>query len=481
MRRSNRELAASRGGRPTPGGPPRSTGNAFGRLRAEVNFGVELRIAWAVTALVVTAAVASARADGPFEGDWRQGPATVDVQVRTWGPDCGTRPQSTTVPGRGVIRVTQDGDHLTFGGRRSTRGCWSDNHAVRLVSSRVQAGTWTILCRTAPDDPRRETGTYTLRASGTQRIEFRDETEYDWTLNNSHCTARVVTSQVFERIGSTAGTPSAAPRPVEPPSTRAPASPEPPCTAGPASRLTLRPSNVQAAPGERVCFLARVLDNQGCPIRAADVVWSVGSTAVGTMRGSCLDVVGPGQTDVVARSGSLEARATVLVSATDLSGLIARRAETDLSAGNDEASASQEAGVAARTAAVERWPGWLVPVAAAALVAALVLSFVLGIRSRRRRQRDVNLGAETTSERVSVSVQPSPPTATPSGPTICPVCRRGFAAGVATCPKDGVPLVPYAEFAAGRDRALPERVCPKCGTSYPGTTKFCGKDGAALG
>jgi hypothetical protein len=32
-----------------------------------------------------------------------------------------------------------------------------------------------------------------------------------------------------------------------------------------------------------------------------------------------------------------------------------------------------------------------------------------------------------------------------------------------------------------REQGVPERVCPTCGTRYPGTTKFCGKDGTILG
>jgi predicted nucleic acid-binding Zn ribbon protein len=64
---------------------------------------------------------------------------------------------------------------------------------------------------------------------------------------------------------------------------------------------------------------------------------------------------------------------------------------------------------------------------------------------------------------------------------ICPICRRGYPAGVQQCAKDHERLVPYAEFVSRREQSVPERICPTCGTRYPGTTKFCGKDGTTLG
>ncbi|MBN8616920.1 MAG: hypothetical protein J0L92_40430, partial [Deltaproteobacteria bacterium] len=301
-------------------------------------------VRWLVCATVVLAVVSTsrvARADGPFEGDWRQGPMSIDVRVETWGPDCGPRPQSSTVPGRGTVAVTQDGDHLSFGGRRSTRGCWSDNRAVRVVSSRVQSGSWQILCRTPADDPRRETGTYTLRASGNERIELRDETDYDWTLNESHCTAHVTTTQTFERTGSGSSPPPTTTT-TRPPPTTTTEPPEPACTPGAPARVTVRPGSADAAIGDRVCFTGRVVDAAGCWVRGSSVEISVASGDVGALRGGCVEVARAGEATIVGRSGSLEGRATLRAVSMDLSGLIARRGESGV-VGTDEASAGLDA------------------------------------------------------------------------------------------------------------------------------------------
>ncbi len=449
--------------------------------------------------LAVSAVVEVARADGPYEGEWRQGPMSIDVRVETWGPDCGPRPQSSTVPARGTVRVSQDGDHLSFGGRRSTRSCWSDNRAVRVVSSRVQTGSWTILCRTPADDPRRETGNYTLRASGNERIELRDETDYDWTLNESHCTAHVTTTQSFERVGGSGGTTTTPQPPPDPGPTRTPEPPEPPepaCTPGAPARVVIRPSSTDTAPGERVCFTARVVDRQGCSVRSISVELSVVAGSVGALRGSCLEVTSAGETTVLARAGELEARATVRSSSLDLSGLIARRGETGVVEGG-EASAGRDAGVAARAAQTTGISPWLLVVAAGSTGLAIIAAIALAIRNRRRRaelaaraERRASMAAAApivAAAQGAAAAQGGAPAqggaaaAPAQHAMICPLCRRGYGAGVDSCPKDHERLVPYAEFAARRDQGVPERVCPTCGTHYPGTTKFCGKDGTVLG
>lgn len=425
-----------------------------------------------------------ARADGPYEGEWRQGAMSIDVRVETWGADCGPRPQSSTVPARGTVQVTQDGDHLSFGGRRTTRGCWSDNRAVRVVSSRVQTGSWQILCRTPADDPRRETGTYVLRATGSDRIELRDETAYDWTLNESHCTAQVTTTQTFERTRTgTSATTTTPPQTSQTP-------PEPACTPGAAARVTLRPGSSDVAVGERVCFTARVVDAQGCTVRTSSAELSVSSGDIGVLRSGCLEVSRAGETSLVARSGSFEARATVRATSMDLSGLIARRGEAGLVGDDAEASAGQDAGVAARTASAQGGVSlWLLIVAGIAIALAALVGVALTVRGRRRRAelaaRAVRATAELARAELARAEVARAESLAPTAPTgdamICPICRRGYPAGTTSCAKDHERLVPYAEFVARREQSAPERICPTCGTHYPSSTKFCGKDGTTLG
>lgn len=461
------------------------------------------RLPLALSILVLSIA-SSARADGPFEGDWRAGPMRIDVTVESWGGDCGPRPQSTTVPGGRTIQVTQSGDDLTFAGRpaRSTTGCWSENTAVRRVSRSYQAGTWRITCRTPEDDPRAESGTYTLTASGTERIAFRDVSRYDWQLNTSQCRATLTSTQTFERVGG-----AIAPEPVpEPVAER----PEPACTPGAPARIQVRPGEAAIEPGARQCFSARVVDASGCavPGRAVQLELRSPPGATGTLRGSCFQAPGSaaeaeGTFTIVARSvaagSALEGQATLRVRTPDLSDLIARRAEGGgaVSASDEAATSEQAARVAARGETARG--GWILPVAAGAIALVLLVAITVAVvaRGRRSRKKIAALEATSVDERAPRPAPVAPPPPTPAAPPpaapaalpvapgqekICPTCRRGHPPDATRCSIDDTPLVLYADFVAGRagPAAAATKICPKCGSRFPATTRFCGKDGATL-
>jgi hypothetical protein len=459
-------------------------------------------IPWALSCAVL-AFTSSARADGPYEGDWRRGAMSISVSVATWGSDCGARPESTTVPARGTVHVTQEGDHLTFGGGRSTRTCWSDNPAVRRVSSTFSSGTWRVVCRSPADDSRQETGTYTLHAAGTDTIEFRDVTEYDWTLNESRCRATSTTTQTFTRVsGGAVAEPTPTPT-IEP-------EPSPACVAGAAARIALRPASTDVEPGGRACFTARVVDASGCPLGTnASLALRAPEGRAGALRGTCFEAAstgGEGEFTILATSGALSAEARVRVHTMDLSDLIARRAESgDVASDPGVATTDTAAGVAARTeAAPAAFPWWAVALAAFGVLIVIVSAIVLLTRSRARTQklahrehavsmvpmpsRDLaNASSGTSSDLVGPTVAAPPPEMSPPAPVtsgdaqakICPTCRRGYAANERTCKTDGTELVAYTAFVQ-KSEAIARSVCPKCGTRYTGTTRFCGKDGETL-
>jgi predicted nucleic acid-binding Zn ribbon protein len=78
------------------------------------------------------------------------------------------------------------------------------------------------------------------------------------------------------------------------------------------------------------------------------------------------------------------------------------------------------------------------------------------------------------------SIIPDGETRGPAG-GVCPVCGQGFDPGVTSCPKHDEELVPVAAYRAPLAQAPePAKVCPMCGTQYPGDGRFCGRDGAAL-
>lgn len=463
-------------------------------------------LALSCVSLSLLALASRARADGPYEGEWRAGPMRIEVAVESWGGDCGPRPQSTTVPGGRSVQVTQSGDDLTFAGRpqRTTRGCWSENAAVRRVSSRYQSGTWTIVCRTPAEDPRAEVGTYTLRAAGSDRIEFRDVSRYDWALNTSHCIATITSTQTFERVSGPAPQPTPDPTPETQPTPRTPA-----CTPGAAARIAFRPAQVDVEPGGRACFTARVVDASGCALagRSPALELRAPEGATGRLRGSCFEAPGSaaeaeGEYTIVAREGAMEAQARVRVRTPDLSDLIARRAEGGGAvARDDEETVSEEAArVAARSEGGGGRLAWGWVIAGALLGLLMVGGASAGLMARerqRKRRRAERERSERERERESAAGTAAaggaggdPMTGTGAGkgagtggdPMICPACRRGYPPGATRCETDGTSLVRYADFVAAS--AAPSvatgKVCPVCGERFPATTRFCGKDGATL-
>lgn len=427
-------------------------------------------------------------ADGPYEGQWRAGPMNIRVQLQSWGGDCGPRPQSTTVPGGGNFRISQSGDHLTFHLRqqRTTQSCWSENRAVRRVSSTHQAGTWRIVCRTPAADSRAETGTYTIQAIGQDTLQFRDQSRYDWQLNESRCQADIVTTQSFSRVGGGAG-PTKVAEPERPSR----------CTPGAPARIVLRPTTAEVPLGGEQCFTARVTDASGCTVRRASL--SVADGDPGQIEGTCYRAPdADGVARVVASAGRLRAEARVTIRAMDLSDLIARRSESGaVESGATEQDATSQTAARVTTRDAEEGSSWIW-LALLLVVAVLVVLFAAALlrrrdggppRERKRKSSIAGLpGVEIPEpdrpEPAASAPAPSEPPV-PDGPRedmICPTCRRGHPPGTERCTHDDTALVPYRDFAAGRttEGASQENVCPVCGERYPLTVAFCGKDGATL-
>ncbi|MGF1469224.1 MAG: hypothetical protein ACFCGT_24120 [Sandaracinaceae bacterium] len=434
---------------------------------------------------VALAPAATAHADGPFEGQWREGPLRISVDVDSWGGDCGPRPQSVTAPGGGTFRITQSGDQLTFNLRRqqTTRSCWSENRAVRRVSSSYSASsqTWRIVCRTPPDDSRGETGTYTLRAAGPDRLEFRDVSRYDWQLNASRCVATITTSQSYTRVAARPTTPEPErPTPPEP-------EPEQPsaCRPGPADRLLVAPRARAVAPGEEVCFTARVVDAQGCR-RSDRVTYALAPASPGRLRGRCYRAAqGTGEATVIARSGALSREARITVRMPDLSDLIARRSETgSLGSGTRAEVPEAESGQAARVRTASDGPGagvwWTVGLGGLLLLAGALALLLRGRRSAAAVPAPQDPGPAPEPWPTDPMVADDGEGGRDAQDLICPTCRRGYPPGTPGCPHDGDRPIPYAEFLAGGSRKTAGRTCPVCGTVYPPTVAFCGQDGTPL-
>jgi hypothetical protein len=407
-----------------------------------------------VAALVATPARASAQQS--LSGTWQAGATSMQVSVESWGKDCGPQPKSSQSAGGGGVTLEQQGQALVIHARdhevRSDR-CWSPNPTLRRVASSYANGLWTTRCQTPSGDPREEQGNYTLKLLGTDRLLYQDVSHFNWRLNDSTCTATITTTQTLHRgaAAAAAATKPAAGKPVTTTTTPAQATTPPApdasetepastCTPKTAARLSLRPRHAEIALGDRTCFRARVVDAKGCPLPDAAVTWSL-KNARGlraTLDGGCFSAgissaESEGEFRVVAARGRLRAEATVVVAAESLTAILAKRLQAGAIEGTPGAAQEQRASadasvapappavrVAARAVKEAEPPGterWLAAVAAALAAAAAIL--LLSRRSSARRRTSANTAAR-------------------------------------------------------------KRRCPDCGSTYPESSAFCGKDGSAL-
>lgn len=423
-----------------------------------------LRAIVAVVSLLVLQAawVAHGRAQSTaaLAGTWQAGATSMDVAVESWGGDCGPRPQASQSAGGGNVAIEAQGQALVIHGRDRdirTDQCWSPNPMLRRVGSSYVAGLWVTRCKTRDQDPREEQGTYTLKLLAADRLLYQDVSHFNWRLNASTCTATITTTQTLHRGVAPAAQPASAPAPTatQTPATNNSAAPAPipledsktPCVPKNAARISLRPHDSEIALGERVCFRARVLDAAGCALPDSKITWSLdhapgikAKLQDGCLTAGASSAESEGTFRVTAAQGALRAEASVHVSAESLTSLIAKRLQTGAIEGelNPPAPTSPEPALPARPA---------VRVAAHAMTE-----------------------AAPTNERWFAAMA--------AGLAACAgvllLLRRSSTRKRASTPS----IVPAARASASPKGRM--RVCPNCGTEYPDSSAFCGKDGAAL-
>jgi hypothetical protein len=531
-----------------------------------------------------------------LSGVWRAGSTQIDVAVESWGEDCGPPPQSSRSGGGGIVNIEQSAGQLVIHGRGQdirSDACWSRNPSMKRQSATFANNVWTTKCKTAANDPREESGTYTLRMTGADSLTYQDVSRYNWALNQSRCVATFTTVQTLTRKGATDNAKAQAAKPV--PAEKAAVAPEPEekekvCTPGAPARMLIRPRKAEIEVGQRVCFKARVVDDADCVVKDQNVQWSLTHSKAlrGTLQNGCFTAAdtaaeAEGEFKILATLGQVHSEATVSVHPVDLSALIAKRLGGGALTGFEESAPLEAAPKSVTRVATRREaepsaasPRKLVGIALGIAATALALAALW--LSRRKPASDVpatvtatpiaNAGgrpiaaspggqgpkrrveaasgptaitvddppradgkpaasnvpssippplpprAQTPHNRVEVAAAPPPPPPAktiihggpapaaaalssvaqelnrpissgppPSGEAwICPKCRVGYPAQQQTCPKDGTPLMPYAEFAQKRRRSEEERTkrCPRCGQKFPAHAAFCAEDGTPL-
>jgi hypothetical protein len=469
-------------------------------------------------ALAVTLLAAGAGADERYAGRWKRTSLKLTVQIESWGEDCGPEPKSYGSAKEVETGIVSQGKHLVFStGNLRTDRCMSPNPHLQSVSESSGGGSWKRVCQTPASDSKSERVEYSLVASGTDRLNFRALSRFDWTLKGTKCVATLDETRVFVRVPGDDGPATADKPPADKTAggkqatgkaaTQGASGDEgAECeTHGPARRLTIAPREARIGPGERVCFVAHGHDENNCrfPVNAAWVATQDGQEVGGLLsRGGCFSAGAnaadsEGEYEISARFDGKKATAQVTVAFPDLGDLLAARLRP---ADDDEAVEIPAAASASHPLAPAAMPvvpaavgsggtlllvaviGGIVLLAAAALVVVIVLRK----RSAPRGPAEdddwddgspLHQAPLPRRELPSASLAPDPaPGTTPgeAGALRCPRCQATFPAGARFCPHDGGTLVPAAASAEGGD--APGMICPKCHRPYEPGARFCPHD-----
>lgn len=403
-------------------------------------------------------------------GRWSASPVTVQWALGTWGEACGPQPRGGG-EGAYVATVKTQGSELVFSGGRSfsTASCFEQYPGLNRVSHKAGARSWSSVCQTAPNDPRRATVRTTITATD-DTISFDETGQYQFLIQGQNCTAstrRTRTYSLLEREGGKS--PAASVTPGPPPSTASP-SREPATGAeagasavnnsaiekrncqlpGPPARLSVSPTSKLMRPGDMFTFRASITDAGGCPLSPQLVRWSLQSqVAQAELTSSGQLSLGAqtpeGEIGLLAKAGTHSLRAAVQVVSRERYEALLSTGDFGVS-GERNASESVEVGTttigAAAAVAEDRAGGrkaWFVGITACF---ALLLGGV-GL---------VSLGKSRKAARVALSKLEKAPASDAAG---------------------------QSEAAARASHPAP-KVCPRCGTLYSGSAQFCGKDGTTL-
>lgn len=489
-----------------------------------------MRLFWLLAlALLCTAHVAKAQV--VVSGQWRSGATAIDAQVESWGSDCGPPPTSSQSTGGSVVRVVQVGDQLQLhtGGRIiKSDVCFGQNPGLRRSSKTVKDNTWVTRCETPMDDPRAETGVYTLKLLSPDRLLYQDVSRFRWQLKASLCVATITTVQTLTRLTDAEAAQAAKPAPPAPspvvtatptaekgakappappappklpdlpttPVATAPAPEKPPvrtdlnmaptlpassaqnsakpapCVPGPAARLALAPRRRTIELGSKLCFRTRVVDKSGCALPQVAPTWSLDH---GPALRAKLDPRGCFEASAQAADGEGTFHVTATVATAQGSTL---RAEAVL-----DVVAADLSGLVAKRLFEDEDEG---------LEAELAADVSSGTTADAAPAAPVATSA-TATRAVGATEAPTsrPPWMWPAigavlallGGAIALVARRRTRDSVVPEPTPAMDDLAMSQtiIATPPKAAAPTELrCPKCGAVYPLGSAFCGTDGTPL-
>lgn len=483
--------------------------------------------------VVTLGAVGTAAADSPFDGSWKQGPLREDFTVQLWLAGCGPAPQSSSSGGGETIKITQEGDELSFvGGGRvfKTNGCYDQIPSlVRSTHQRDASGrSWRTNCTTPEGDPRRTLLQTLVAATSDSHIEVSETGRYEVVLAEGRCIADVRRSRGFDLIKRDGADPVATAAPVAVP-TAAPTAAKPEKTSPPRvdcsqpgepARLEVRPSRKLLRTGESFAFRGVVVDVQGCAT-GQNVTFALANaddksklTVEPTGKVNVSQTAALGTADLVATAAGKSTRVTVEVTSPSQYDELLARSGLNASGENENAAitiiATQTIGGGEARA---EDPGAKRRLAFGGIVGALAIAlsvvwFVVFRRSKRakkleaeleerhaervrlaeakrraqREKYEAEVSAHETSKKAAseavIKARSAPPAA-PGGaaePLVCSTCKREYPPGSLFCPHDGNRLQPASEA-----RSLTVgSICPACKRGFDPGKKVCPFDGEEL-
>jgi hypothetical protein len=466
---------------------------------------------------LVLATAGSARAQVVMSGQWRSGATAIDVQVESWGTDCGPPPTSSQSSGGGIVRIVQAGERLSLhsGGRViHSDVCFGQNPGLKRSSKTVKDNTWITRCETPMTDPRAETGVYTLKLLAPDRLLYQDVSRFRWQLKESLCVATITTVQTLTRLtdaesAQAAKVPAPTNEPAKPvvattptapakPGAKTPGAPTPPklpdlpkaisptqaiaatptpakpaaapakptaapCVPGEAARLALAPRRRRIELGSKLCFRTRVVDKAGCALPPIAPTWELDH---GPALRAKLDPRGCFEASAQAADGEGTFRVTATVTTTKG----ALRAEAAI-----EVVAADLSALVAKRLFDDPDAGDLFEAELAA-----------DVSNTEGAEPDAPAATSRTATRaVGAAEAPvsRPPWIWPAigavlailGGAIALVARRRTRTSVVP-----EPTLPMRDAPVPKAPAPTQLRCPKCGALYPLGSAFCGADGSPL-
>lgn len=434
--------------------------------------------------------------------DWILNSQKIDVNIESWGNDCGVRPKSYSSKGGQAVKITIGNDNINIG-RHSTNKCWSDNPKVGLKRVSRSDNEWKIYCETASNDPKTEKGEYTIKLNNST-ITVKLISNYDWRINLDHCKASIILSSSYEKISKSINIEKQEKVPIEEKNKKCLKTGEP-------KQIIISPRNRDLAPGSKLCFKVYGFDTNQCKVSIPDERVRYELKGTGKLVNNCYyapETIGNQKNpSVYAFYKELRGVSNFLIRNMDITDLLMAQLESE-DEGNTNLLSGDTQGISAVVGDNKEENIYfiiIIIVSCLGITFLFVFIFSMVIRKKKkfkdtelensrkwicpRCNREYEDGIEYCSEDATKLIYKSSSSQNKikenvvlwnDEKMICPKCRRGYPSNTLICSNDGTPLISYKKWLEENKTKKQEKICPVCGTIYTGDIDFCGKDGSKL-